>query len=79
MELPTTLYVQIGMSGASEELFTNSSPELALGRVLGGDRVPGEHVGIYKLDRVVQVKAGIMEVPIASEGEPAAPAEPENV
>lgn len=79
MALPSTLYVQVGAAGASEELFTNSTPELALGRILGNGRVAGETVGIYKLERVVQIKAGIMEVPKTEPNAPPAPVVPENV
>jgi hypothetical protein len=79
MELPETLYVQVGMTGASEELFTNSSPERALGRLLGDGRVAGETVGIYRLDRLVQIKAGIMEVPKTEPGVDAPPPQPANV
>lgn len=63
--MPPVLYVQKGITGAQEEFFTNSTQEKALGRTLGGGRKAGDVVGVYKLDRVVAIKAGIVEIPQA--------------
>lgn len=66
-ELPAVLYVQ----DDGRELVVNRTDVGALNRNLGLRTKAGEHVGVYKLDRVVQLqkKDAVVEVPI---GQPAA-------
>lgn len=71
-ELPAVLYVQ----DDGRELQLNRTPEGALNRNLGLRTKSGEHVGVYKLDRVVQLarKDTVVEVAVAqpAEQQPAA-------
>lgn len=61
--MPEVLYVQKGIYNSINEVVVNQTPEGALRRDLGTAGKPGEHVGIYKLDRIVQIKIGVTEVP----------------
>lgn len=61
--LPAVVYVQKGNYRGIAELFINASAEGALKREIGVGVVPGARVGIYKLDRIVQIKVGIQEIP----------------
>lgn len=61
-ELPAHVYVQRGNWHGAAELFVNASAQGALQRDLGLGIVPGSRVGVYKLERIVQIKVGVQEI-----------------
>ena len=60
MEMPDTVYVQVGMYGG-HDLFVNRTPHGALYRNIGAGFAAGAQVGVYKLERIVKIAAGIVE------------------
>lgn len=71
--LPESVYVQKGNYHGVSELFINASAQGALRRNLGVGVVPGARVGVYRLDRIVEIKVGIQEI---AQGEPPTPSPP---
>lgn len=62
--LPQTLFVQEGEVG-NQNLFVNRTHGGAIQQQLGTKHVPGQAVGVYRLERVVNLAFSIVETPVA--------------
>ena len=61
--LPDVLFVQEGDVG-NQNLFVNRTHGGAVGQNLGPKHTPGQAVGVYRLERTVNLAFSIIETPI---------------